>query len=63
MKNFIKNLCMRDWVLPVVIWTCLSLMGSFQKSFPDITDRTNNCGKTYPIDYVIYTNLFCEVKP
>ena len=22
----------------------------------------NHCGKTYPIDYVIYTDWFCEIK-
>lgn len=20
------------------------------------------CGKDYPIDYIVYTNLFCEIK-
>lgn len=40
----------------VVFWLCFSWMGSMSKN------AGGACGRSYPIDYVIYTNLFCEIK-
>ena len=40
------------------LWALASLMGSLVKTGP----MSNSCGKSYPIDYVIYTNLFCEIE-
>ena len=45
----------------VMIYMCLCLLGSFFKALPSTKDIPT-CDKTYPIDYVIYTNLFCEIK-
>lgn len=44
--------------LPILIigWISFSIIGSAFKI------GKNNCGKSYPIDYVIYTNAFCEIK-
>jgi hypothetical protein len=39
-----------------VIWLMLSIVSSALKMDLD------NCGKTYPIDYLVYTNAFCEIK-
>lgn len=39
------------------IWALISLIGS------DVKHRRDNCGKVYPIDSVIHTNLFCEKVP
>lgn len=44
----------------IIFWFGFCILGSFFKVLP--TDGENSCGKTYPIDYIIYTNLFCEVK-
>ena len=48
----------------LAIWVIASFTGSFIKQL-DKRDylgqaKGNNCGKTYPIDYILYTNLFCE---
>ena len=40
----------------IFMWALFSLMASDTKA------EQGNCHKTYPIDYVLYTNLFCEVK-
>ena len=58
-KNF-KNL-----IIAIAAWSLLSFTGSFIKQI-DKYDRFgkakgNNCGQTYPIDYIFYNNLFCEV--
>lgn len=37
-------------------WAFLSLFGSLAKS------DQNLCGKTYYADYVLFNDLFCEVK-
>ncbi|MCF5862669.1 hypothetical protein K3H50_04745 [Aeromonas veronii] len=46
----------------LLVWVLASLLGSVFKSSSGIRGY-DNCGKTYPIDYVIATNLFCEIKP
>ena len=38
------------------VWILLSLMASGVKT------EHNNCGKNYPIDYLLATNLFCEMN-
>jgi hypothetical protein len=55
-----------DWHLIAVVifvWAILSVLGSVIKS--DVgganSGANTNCGKNYPIDYVIATNLFCEI--
>lgn len=49
-----------------ILWLFLSFVGSFIKPLERLDKGTReysgNCGKTYPIDYIIYTNLFCEIK-
>lgn len=42
--------------MAITIWLVLSLFGSFVKT------GNNNCGKSYYVDYIIYTKLFCEVR-
>ena len=42
--------------LLIICWVTLSVLGSSAKM-----DR-GNCGKTFPIGYVLYLDLFCEVK-
>jgi hypothetical protein len=44
--------------LPIVlaVWLMLSITGSAVKS------ASNLCGNTYPIDYVLYNNWFCEIE-
>lgn len=44
--------------IAVLVWSMVSFMSSIVKA----TLVYDNCGKTYPIDYVLYTNLFCEIK-
>ena len=55
---------MTDWGYPVVVvvvavilvvWFWISIFAS------GIKERDDNCGKNYPIDYVLNTNLFCEI--
>lgn len=52
------------------LWALLSFTGSFIKNLDRdmYSDRystahvsASNCGKTYPIDFILYTNLFCEI--
>lgn len=42
----------------IALWAALGVASSALKA----AGSNNNCGKNYPIDYVIYTNLFCEIK-
>ena len=50
-------------VLPLLLcWLADSFACSVMKSSKPYND-VSNCGKTYPIDYIFYTNLFCEIKP
>lgn len=58
---------MDKYIFPIVagffIWLMVSVMASEQKARPSFSDKeATNCGKTYPIDYIIATNLFCEIK-
>jgi len=39
-------------------WAFCSLIGSMIKASPS----ADGCGKNFPIDYVIATNLFCEIE-
>ena len=47
-------------------WLMLSFISSTFKAMTTYraSDQTyfNNCGKVYPIDYSLFTNLFCEIK-
>lgn len=65
---------LRRMVLCICVWALLSFIGSFIKQldgdkYSDIYGAkygglrvvTNNCGRTYPIDYILYNNLFCEI--
>ncbi len=55
---------MKDWIKEnssglgfiIVIYLILTIFNSFVKI------DLNNCNKTYPIDYIVYSKLFCEVK-
>ena len=56
-----------EWLAPLVTfliaaYIMLSLAGSMLRI--DMIDLENDgnerCYKTYPIDYVLYTKLFCE---
>ncbi len=52
-------------IAAIAVWAALSFTGSFIKQI-DKEDflrepKGNNCGQTYPIDYILYTNLFCEI--
>lgn len=51
MKNWQLNI-----VMAIVVWVVFSMMTSAAKNDLD------NCDKTYPIDYVLYTNMFCEIE-
>ena len=42
----------------VLIWGAASFLGSMTKS----SSLMNSCGRNFPVDYIIYTNLFCEIK-
>ena len=46
----------------LMLWVTASFACSIMKSYTPYND-VSNCGKTYPIDYIFYTNLFCEIKP
>mgnify|MGYP000070505643 CR=1 FL=1 len=46
------------FVFAVAVWITLSVVGSIIKQ----GEAIKACGKIYPIDYVIYTNLFCAIK-
>ena len=51
---------MSDYKVALVIGflTCWLVLSSIGSAFKEIS----NCGKTYPIDYILYNNLFCEIK-
>lgn len=49
------------------LWLFASVIGSMEK----VVHRdyvggkeviTNNCGKTFPIDYIVWTSMFCEME-
>ena len=42
-------------IVLVFVWVVMSFFGS------GIKEANNNCGNTYPIDYVLMNNLFCEI--
>lgn len=47
-----------DWfyiLTPVTVWIVLSLCAS------EVTALTGVCNKTYPINYILYSRLFCEI--
>ena len=48
------NFVMVDVIFISIFWVIFSFTASMFK------DMAENCGKQYPIDYVLYTNLFCE---
>jgi hypothetical protein len=49
-----------EWALYLLaIWAVMSFLGSMVKA----SNLIDGCGKTYPVDYVIFTNLFCEIEP
>ena len=58
MQKFIKDHVVTIGMI-LSLWALFSIAASIIK----VGERTNTCGKTYPIDYVLYTNLFCEIKP
>lgn len=45
----------------VFCWCVASVACSAVKSYTPY-NGVSNCGKDYPIDYIIYTGLFCEIK-
>ena len=42
------------------VWVFVCVLGSWVKQMDDAHNE-DNCGKSYPIGYIIYTDLFCEV--
>lgn len=44
-------------IFMIGFWFILSLFAAMIKA------AEGNCDKTYPIDYIFATNLFCENKP
>ena len=51
--KFIKE----NILLGLTLWLSLSLLGSLVKALP-----SSDCDREYPIDYILYTKLFCEIK-
>jgi hypothetical protein len=51
-----SEILLKTIVCIFVSWLMLSILSSAAKMDLD------NCGKTYPIDYIFYTNAFCEIK-
>lgn len=43
-------------VIIFIVWVGFSFLGSEVKAL------SGNCGKVYPVDYILFTNLFCEVE-
>jgi hypothetical protein len=43
-------------ILGFLVWLLVSAGASAIKL------DNGSCGKKYPVDYVLYTNLFCEIK-
>lgn len=52
MRDYAKN-----GLLVFVVWVLFSSVASGIKVDADA------CGKSYPVDYVLFTNAFCAVKP
>ena len=57
--NKLKKI-IKECSVPFVFWCAASVACSAIKSYEPYSE-TSNCGKTYPIDYIVYTNLFCEI--
>ena len=61
MRKFIA-----EYYFPILmvftIWAAFSFFASAVKSDPRPGTKESNCYKKYPIDYVLYTNLFCEIR-
>tara|TARA_R110002126_G_scaffold140488_4_gene285332 strand:+ start:418 stop:594 length:177 start_codon:yes stop_codon:yes gene_type:complete len=55
MKEFIKY-HVAEIITVLLIWMVISFMGSIIKS------GVVGCDKTYAIDYIVYADLFCEIK-
>lgn len=49
------------FMIAVFFWAVISMFASAMKTTDDL-HGVDNCGKTYPINYFVYTNLFCEIK-
>jgi hypothetical protein len=47
--------------IPLVVAACLTLFCFFM-FLGSVVRSPSSCSKTYAIDYVLYTKLFCEVK-
>ena len=46
-----------EWVcMIVIVWTLIGIL------FSGLRTEKDNCDKTYPVDYIIYTQWFCEIK-
>lgn len=45
------------FIILLMIWAVFSMLASA------ILAENGNCHKTYPISYIFYTRLFCEVEP
>jgi hypothetical protein len=48
-----------DWfkiIVALFLWVYLSVIASHIKS------DSLNCDVSYPIDYILFTGLFCEIK-
>ena len=58
--NKLKKI-INEYSVPFAFWCTASVACYAMKSY-EPCNETSNCGKTYPIDYIIYTNLFCEIK-
>ncbi len=53
--NFIKNNL--DVITTMIVaWFIISVFSSFAQNDKDA------CDKTYPINYIFYSKLFCEIK-
>ena len=61
-----KNRTKKAFLYLFALWLMGSLIGSYIKQTTThdyITHKeVSGCNKTYPIDYIFYNNLFCEVE-
>lgn len=55
MKRFMDEY----WFIILSVFAYWVLFSFASSSFKE---TKGNCGKAYPIDYVLYSNLFCEIK-
>jgi len=46
----------KEIIVYIFIYFCICVIGSEIKALSD------SCDKTFPMDYIVYTNLFCEIK-